>query len=466
MVKKRLTYKVQRGDDYTRIADKLYGDKRYRTALKRQNPKVKRPRPGMVIDLLDDDPKEMWKKRERGRRRQAASMRKDWESVKRRYGINPDLSEIEPTPIAIQPPANIGDDLANEDELINLLAETAQSMGLDVDAMLYEWGLGEDPYANQTLGNQPQDAAEVRKPKHRRGGRRGGRVASKWTPGETLVTPQAPSTTPAMTDEQLAELKAKLAEMGLDESAMLYEFGLSASNPAASNRVGGTSGRRKGGGDIHPYNSLYNFVDKNFRPIDEKGNRYPKGDWKKEFNQLEFLADMIDLAFALYGDDWVEAITFIVNGDIDPKSGFGTLQAAQNHLQTEHFVFYDSFFHEDFRDETSQVTHFWPIFANAIGGPIDGLEASIGNYVHDVLDSSGSIEDYALGVVAIELAGQISNGRISPSDFANMLRDPEGPLGSEGSGSGGFVQAYSDTWPVTFFPGSQNYWNPLTNFFP
>jgi hypothetical protein len=36
-----------------------------------QNPHIKKVVPGIVIDLLDDDPKEMWKKRERGQRRQA-----------------------------------------------------------------------------------------------------------------------------------------------------------------------------------------------------------------------------------------------------------------------------------------------------------------------------------------------------------------------------------------------------------
>ena len=104
MAKKRLTYKVQRGDDYTKIADKLYGDTRYRNALMKQNPHIKKVTPGVVIDLLDDDPKEMWKKRERGRRRQASSRKKNWEDFKREMGINPDFRDIEPITYTIQPP--------------------------------------------------------------------------------------------------------------------------------------------------------------------------------------------------------------------------------------------------------------------------------------------------------------------------------------------------------------------------
>jgi hypothetical protein len=40
-----------------------------------------------------------------------------------------------------------------------------------------------------------------------------------------------------ITNEQIAELKAKLAEMGLDESAMLYELGLSERDPFAADRT-------------------------------------------------------------------------------------------------------------------------------------------------------------------------------------------------------------------------------------
>jgi len=256
MVKKRLTYKVQRGDDYTKIADRLYGDKRYRTALMKQNPHVKKVSPGVVINLLDDDPKEMWKKRERGRRKKAASMRKDWESVKRRYGINPDLSEIEPTPITIQPPAppeptTWWEDPAFQEGLIGLVESTAESMGLDANVMLEELGLGEgSPLLAEALST-----------------------------GQAQPQTGSPPSTPPTTDEQKKALKKELGKMGLDADVAMYELGLSDRDPYAwetpqvtTQSSGATGGKTQGDTKDSPGGN----IAKTAQPEEPKPPKTPK----------------------------------------------------------------------------------------------------------------------------------------------------------------------------------------------
>jgi hypothetical protein len=276
MVKPKLTYKVQRGDDYTTIAGKLYGDRRYSTALMRQNPHIKKVIPGVVIDLLDDDPKEMWKKRERGRRRQASSRKKNWENFKREMGINPDLRDIEPITCTIQPPPPPApeeptpwwEDPTFREGLISLVESTTQDMGLDANVMLDELGLGEGSPSSTTTMTDEQKK-ELKKELQKLGldadvamyelglsdldpyawetpqvplqssGTTGGNTQSdvKSISGNKvlkLILPKL-STQTTLTDEQIAKLKEDLNKMGLDVELAMYELGLSDYDPYARN---------------------------------------------------------------------------------------------------------------------------------------------------------------------------------------------------------------------------------------
>jgi hypothetical protein len=292
MAKQKLTYKVQRGDDYTKIADKLYGDKRYRTALKRQNPKVKKPRPGMVIDLLDDDPKEMWKKREHGRRRKTNLMRLDWENAKRRYGINPDLRDIEPITYTIQPqqppppeePTPWWEDPAFQEGLIGLVEATAQNMGLDSNVMLDELGLGE---------GSPLLAEE---------------------PSTTQTQPQtgSPSSTTTMTDKQKKALKKELQKMGLDADVAMYELGLSDRDPYAwvtpqvtTQSSGATGGKTQGDTKDGPGSNIAETAQpKEPKPpktpkdmvnlLDEVENEEELDQWREILSTMNFRKDVLN----------------------------------------------------------------------------------------------------------------------------------------------------------------------------
>ncbi|MGD8456681.1 MAG: polymorphic toxin type 44 domain-containing protein [Anaerolineales bacterium] len=224
MKKKRLTYKVQRGDDFTKIADKLYGDRRYRSALMRQNPHIKKVVPGIVIDLLDDDPKEMWKKRERGQRRQDLLRKKNWERIKLEFGINPDLRDIEPITYTIetpqtQPPEELipwWEDPDFQTGLIGLVESTAQDMGMDSNLMLDELGFGE---GSRRIAEAPTTA----------------QIEPQTTSPSTSTQPSSPT---SMTDEQKKELKKELGNMGLDADVAMYELGLSENDPLKPETTG------------------------------------------------------------------------------------------------------------------------------------------------------------------------------------------------------------------------------------
>jgi hypothetical protein len=109
-------------------------------------------------------------------------------------------------------------DPAFEDEMAELFAETALRMGLDVEAMMYEWGVS---------GEEGEPQAQPPKPPTRPPQKPAGEEGDD---GAAAPSGISSPTAPALTKEQEAELKAKLKEMGLDESAMLYELGLSASD--------------------------------------------------------------------------------------------------------------------------------------------------------------------------------------------------------------------------------------------
>ena len=222
------------------------------------------------------------------------------------------------------------------------------------------------------------------------------------------------------------------------------------------------------------YERLYYWVKDNYflrKPQD--GSYYPKvKKWKVNFDQLGCLADMIDQSYEWYGDDWVEAVTYVVNGNIDPLSGPGTYYAAFQNKEKDDpystgFAFWDSHFHEDFRDDSSQVQHFWAPFANTIGtGDWGGIEAYLGAYRHDVLEATighddATAEDYALSLVAIDLAEQVNSGELTANELADQIRNPEGPLGLDGPGSNGFVDTYADSWPWGYIFEDMEYWRPF-----
>ena len=98
----------------------------------------------------------------------------------------------------------------------------------------------------------------------------------------------------------------------------------------------------------------------------------------------------------------------------------------------------DSGFHQDFKDGSNQVRHFWAAFATAADpygdNPNGKLMAQIGNWWHDgATDGVGNdgvtIMDYELSATAIDLASEGGKTIANPSDLASVLINALGPNG-------------------------------------
>ncbi len=160
---------MQRRDDFFKISEKLYGDASYAMALIRANPGFDYVGPGMVLRLPKEDPRitrqRKMKRREKLYGSQTTTqsqpdfsqyesmlgkmenpeqlMENDYETTLNQdiedYDTRADLSGDEEAEDWLNDPAF-------EDEMAELFAETALRMGLDVDAMMEEWGVsGEKP---------------------------------------------------------------------------------------------------------------------------------------------------------------------------------------------------------------------------------------------------------------------------------------------------------------------------------
>ncbi len=181
-------YRVKKGDDFFKISEKLYGDASYAMALIRANPGFDYVGPGMVLRLPKEDPR-ITRQRKMKRREKLYGSQTTTQS-------QPDLSQYESMLGKMENPEQLlendyetalsqdiedydsGAELSQDDELPDWLADpknqerwadafvdTALRMGLDVDAMMEEWGVsGEEPEPQtqppQSLTQPPQMAGD------------------------------------------------------------------------------------------------------------------------------------------------------------------------------------------------------------------------------------------------------------------------------------------------------------------
>jgi nucleoid-associated protein YgaU len=185
-------YRVKKGDDFIKISRKLYGDSSYVMDLLRANPGFHRVGPGMVLRLPKTDPRITRDRKMKRRRKlygEPSEETKDplaetpEEQYERITGLMEDPEEImgydpgadlsqdtgmgtgqsAPT---VKPPATPDDedDGLTSPENLQMFADTVveaiHKMGLDVDTMLDELGLGVIRDAPQT---QSQQAGETGK---------------------------------------------------------------------------------------------------------------------------------------------------------------------------------------------------------------------------------------------------------------------------------------------------------------
>jgi hypothetical protein len=170
--KRRKTYKVKPGDDFIKISDKLYHDKSYFMDLIRENPGFNKLHPGVTIHLPDEDPRET-----RRKKRKAAKQKKRGIPGAGVGQTGP--NELETPggyPAPAQPSTEWWNDPEIQDELVYLMEEVAQSMGLV--------GLGDEPEAPTEL---PQE-----KPSSRRGGKPGGKRGGARILDENVQPPTDP----------------------------------------------------------------------------------------------------------------------------------------------------------------------------------------------------------------------------------------------------------------------------------
>ncbi|MBV6395157.1 MAG: hypothetical protein HFACDABA_00728 [Anaerolineales bacterium] len=161
-----------------------------------------------------------------------------------------------------------------------------------------------------------------------------------------------------------------------------------------------------------------------------------KGFVKKKFTSALGVMNMIIAKAAyIYGNDWqgfLRATSYVFLGVYD-SSPF-TMLLAHNAGSRDGFRGIqfesgagDEGFHPDFQDDDNQVRHFWAAFATAVSGGKGIIEASKGNFYHDVVEDwmghdDTTVADYTLSLVAIEIAVDVSSGTIvSPSDLPSVF---------------------------------------------
>ncbi|MEW6401948.1 MAG: RHS repeat-associated core domain-containing protein [Chloroflexota bacterium] len=166
-------------------------------------------------------------------------------------------------------------------------------------------------------------------------------------------------------------------------------------------------------------------------------------------DDLEAMARIVDRAADLYGDydNMIPVLSGIFIGieesnswtvvnalGADPCAAVGReiADCGSNKIQ-----FWDTGFHDDYRDGHNQLFHFWAYFATAVNiegkGPasyIPGAVVShIGNELHEkylpifIDDPQATWQDYALTRMAISLGTLANMGAIRPNQLGNAIRD-------------------------------------------
>jgi hypothetical protein len=227
-------YRVKKGDDFFKISRKLYGNASYAMDLMRANPGFNWLGKGMVLRLPKMDPRLT-------RQRKIKRRMKDY--------VPPEEPEEQ---------IDWWDDPAFEEEMADVFAETALSIGLDENVLRDELGLGEGTPLLKEASSKNWTQSRTEK---------GNLHSSRTSPdregqsqtNESSQTATGSTTPPiTLTDEQIDALKDNLEKLGLDVDVAMAELGLgegatastTATQPTDTGVDGGDDGKDGPGGKV------------------------------------------------------------------------------------------------------------------------------------------------------------------------------------------------------------------------
>ena len=224
-----------------------------------------------------------------------------------------------------------------------------------------------------------------------------------------------------------------------------------------------------GGCDSSPETCKSNYVDARSRLILNKlGGR----------NDLEAMAQIVDTVAVVYKDygKMMPVLSKIFNGK-EESSIFTLYNAAEYNTGCAGLgrdpgdcganaglgnAFWDTGFHDDYRDGHNQIYHFWAYVTTAAdtdgriarGGVTTKFDRFLGlavplagNIKHEIWqnDDGATWEDFALGLAGTRIGYLIGLGVIPPQKLGNYLRSS---LGVNGGGSWGMVMPLSKIVPL------------------
>ena len=155
-------------------------------------------------------------------------------------------------------------------------------------------------------------------------------------------------------------------------------------------------------------------------------------------NDLEAMADIIDKADEIYGDDrngFLNGLTKVFNGV--SYSGVETVWDAAYYNACRgigrgpddgcgnvHY-FSDTGFHKVFSDEKNQLFHVWAYIATSATGDHGFSVSEAANFFHERLqsDSGASWQDYYLGLAGMEIGYKLYTGDIKQSQLGKAVRE-------------------------------------------
>jgi hypothetical protein len=151
------------------------------------------------------------------------------------------------------------------------------------------------------------------------------------------------------------------------------------------------------------------------------------------------MARVVKKAASIFGNDWntfLDVTTYVFTGYYG--HGHEAMASAGYDNDFDGYFDGDTGFHDDFRDQSNQVRHFWAALATAADpygdNPLGPAAATFGNWHHDLMtdqigNDGATIMDYELSLTGIDIAEQVGDEIKTPSALADVLLNRLGTAG-------------------------------------